>query len=253
MRFGRFQSGDETVWGRLDGEVIVRLSHAPWDDLCAPTGEEINPATVRVLAPAEPGKIVAVGRNYAEHAAELGLASAERPRIFFKPPTAVIGPGESIVLPRQSAEVHHEAELAVVIGRRCRDVAPHDAEAVIAGYTCANDVTARDIQRADGQPSYAKAFDTFCPLGPWLTQDLPTECRIRCRVNDVQRQDGAIANMLTSVPELLGYISAAMTLLPGDVVLTGTPAGVGVLEPGDTVTVEIDGIGALTNPVEPAR
>ncbi|MBF6331862.1 fumarylacetoacetate hydrolase family protein [Nocardia transvalensis] len=253
MRFGRFQSGDQAMWGCVHDEVILRLSHAPWDSRSIRTGEEIDPAAVRLLAPAEPSKIVAVGRNYADHAAELGLATAERPRIFFKPPSAVIGQGETIVLPPQSAEVHHEAELAVVIGRRCRNVPSDRVSGVIAGYTCANDVTARDLQRRDGQPSYAKAFDTFCPLGPWLVTDLPAGCRVRCRVNDVLRQDGEVADMLTSVTELVAYISEAMTLLPGDVVLTGTPAGVGVLVAGDTVTVDIPGVGELTNPVDAAR
>jgi 2-keto-4-pentenoate hydratase/2-oxohepta-3-ene-1,7-dioic acid hydratase in catechol pathway len=252
MLYGRCLVGDRIIWGRI-GDVVSLLTCAPWNDHCELTGEQISRASVRFLAPATPSKILLVGRNYTDHASELGLATVDRPRIFFKPPSAVIGPGEAIVLPSESNEVHHEAELAVIIGRNCRRVRPEEATLFIAGYTCANDVTARDIQRRDEQPSYAKSFDTFCPLGPWIVTDVPDDCHVRCRVGDEQRQDGAVADMLTSVPALLSYISQAMTLLPGDVILTGTPAGVGPLTAGDTVTVDIDGIGALTNPVVAAH
>jgi 2-keto-4-pentenoate hydratase/2-oxohepta-3-ene-1,7-dioic acid hydratase in catechol pathway len=169
---------------------------------------------------------------------------------FLKPSTSVIGTGAPIVLPWQSQEVSFEAELAVVIGRLCRDVAPEDAASVVLGYTCANDVTARDLQRTDGQWSRAKGFDSFCPLGPWISigPDV-TDVRIRCEVDGSVRQDASTALMVRSVPDLVAYASAAMTLLPGDVILTGTPAGVGLLEEGQRVDVTIDGIGRLVNPV----
>ncbi|MGL5808831.1 MAG: fumarylacetoacetate hydrolase family protein [Nocardioides sp.] len=192
---------------------------------------------------------MAVGRNYADHAGELGLPV---PRIFFKPPSGVIAPGDAIRLPPSdlSGEVHHEAELAVVIGTACRNVAATDAPSYVFGYTCANDVTARDIQRRDGMPDFAKSFDTFCPLGPWIeTEADVATSRVRCVLNGEVRQDGVVSGMLTPVPELVSFISRAMTLLPGDVILTGTPAGVGELRAGDEVTVEIDGVGRLTNPV----
>jgi 2-keto-4-pentenoate hydratase/2-oxohepta-3-ene-1,7-dioic acid hydratase in catechol pathway len=198
----------------------------------------------------EPSKIVAVGRNYADHAAELALEVAERPRTFLKPPSALVGHGEAIRYPRQSQEVHYEAELAVVIGSRCHSVSSSDALEYVLGYTCANDVTARDIQRAEGLPSYAKSFDTFCPLGPWMeTQVDPFHVGITCLVNGELRQEDDTGRMLWGVADLIAYVSAAMTLLPGDVLLTGTPAGVGPLRPGDEVTVTIEGIGSLTNPV----
>ncbi|MFI6778115.1 fumarylacetoacetate hydrolase family protein [Nocardia sp. NPDC050412] len=198
-----------------------------------------------------PGKIVAVGLNYAAHAAEVGRASAETPQIFFKAPGTVIGPGEAIVLPPESSRVEHEAELGIVIGRRIRRVDAVAAVDAIAGYCCANDVSARDIQHELGLPDYAKSFDTFCPLGPMVAAasvDV-TALRVECLVNGRMRQSGRTADMLTPVGELLAYITAAMTLEPGDVVLTGTPAGSGALSPGDRVTVRITGLGSLTNPV----
>jgi 2-keto-4-pentenoate hydratase/2-oxohepta-3-ene-1,7-dioic acid hydratase in catechol pathway len=172
------------------------------------------------------------------------------PMVFLKPSTAVVGPGEPIVIPWQSEHVEHEAELAVVIGRLCRNVPEEAVPDVVLGYTCANDVTARDLQRTDGQWGRAKGFDSFCPLGPWIQTDLDVaDARIRGSVNGIVRQDGSTADMVRTVPELVSWISGVMTLLPGDVILTGTPAGVGPIVAGDTVTVEIDGIGVLANPV----
>jgi 2-keto-4-pentenoate hydratase/2-oxohepta-3-ene-1,7-dioic acid hydratase in catechol pathway len=245
MRIARVALGGRVRSARIDGppgdEVVVPLDR---DE------ERHRLADVEILAPVEPSKIVAIGRNYAEHAAELGAAIAERPRIFLKPPSSVVASGRAIRYPAESQEVHHEAELAVVIGRTCRRASADDALGYVLGYTCANDVTARDIQRAEGLPSYAKSFDTFCPLGPWIVTDLdPTGLRITCAVNGEPRQDGNTGCMLWNVRDLVVYISAAMTLLPGDVILTGTPAGVGPIGPGDDVTVTIEGIGTLRNPV----
>lgn len=253
MRYVRYRFGEQTSWGVIErGERVVRLRHAPWREDSSPVGERHKIDEIRLLAPAEPSKILAVGRNYADHASEMGSDAAEQPRIFLKPPTSVLDPGEPILLPPPGVtdEVHYEAELAVVIGKRCRLIDPGDATSVIFGYTCANDVTARDIQRRDGLPDYAKSFDTFCPLGPWLETEFDlAKGRVGCLVNGAVRQDGRVADMLTTVPRLVSYISRAMTLLPGDVILTGTPAGVGRIAVGDEVTVDIAGIGLLRNPV----
>jgi 2-keto-4-pentenoate hydratase/2-oxohepta-3-ene-1,7-dioic acid hydratase in catechol pathway len=212
--------------------------------------ERYRLADVRLLPPVQPSKIVAVGRNYADHAAELAHDVPERPRVFLKPPSSLIGHHETIRYPKQSQEVHYEAELAVIIGGECRNASLEDALRFVAGFTCANDVTARDIQRAEGLPSYAKAFDTFCPLGPWIETDFDSgDARITCTVNGELRQDGNSRDMLWNVPSLIAYVTAAMTLLPGDVLLTGTPAGVGPIRPGDSVTVAIEGIGSLRNSV----
>ncbi|MEK6609873.1 MAG: fumarylacetoacetate hydrolase family protein [Gemmatimonadota bacterium] len=201
-----------------------------------------------------PGKIVCVGRNYAEHARELGNPVPERPLLFLKPPSAVIGDGEAIVIPPESRQVEHEAEIGVVLGRSLRRADEATARAAIAGITCVNDVTARDLQKTDGQWTRAKGFDTFCPMGPRVmpidpaTFDLTT-LEVICRVNGVARQHGRAADMVFSIPALLAYISQAMTLEPGDLVVTGTPEGVGPLVAGDVVEVEVPGVGVLRNPV----
>jgi 2-keto-4-pentenoate hydratase/2-oxohepta-3-ene-1,7-dioic acid hydratase in catechol pathway len=206
---------------------------------------------VDLLAPCEPTKIVAVGRNYAAHAAEDGSEVLAEPLPFLKPPSAVIGPGEAIVYPEHLSQwVEHEAELAVVIGRRARRVSREEALSFVLGYTCGNDLTARDLQRRDGQWSRSKSIDTFCPLGPWIENDLDiSDLVIRCVVHGEVRQDGRTRHMVFPVDELIAYVSAVMTLEPGDVLLTGTPAGVGPVLPGDRVTVEIEGIGMLENEV----
>jgi 2-keto-4-pentenoate hydratase/2-oxohepta-3-ene-1,7-dioic acid hydratase in catechol pathway len=206
---------------------------------------------VSLLAPIIPSKVLCVGRNYADHAAEMGSEVPEEPMIFSKPATAVIGPRSAIRLPALSSEVHHEAELAVVIGRLTRKVAVEDALDHVLGYTCANDVTARDLQRRDGQWVRAKGFDTFCPLGPWIETDLDVAggVDVTCRVNGEVRQHGSTSDLVFSVAELVAYVAAFTTLLPGDVLLTGTPAGVGPLSPGDEVEVEIGGLGTLVNAV----
>jgi 2-keto-4-pentenoate hydratase/2-oxohepta-3-ene-1,7-dioic acid hydratase in catechol pathway len=197
-----------------------------------------------------PGKIVCVGRNYAAHAREMGNDVPTTPMLFLKPPSAVIGPGGAIMLPPQSAQVEHEAEIGVVIGRRIRRVSPEEAVAAIRGFTCANDVTARDLQKTDGQWGRAKGFDTFCPVGPVVAEGLDwRSLEVIGRVNGEERQRGRATDMHFSIPVLVSFISQAMTLEPGDLILTGTPAGVGPLRPGDIAEVEIPGVGVLRNPV----
>lgn len=210
-------------------------------------------ADVRLLSPILPSKVVCVGRNYADHAAEHDAPVPSEPLLFLKPSTSVIGPHDAIRLPPQSHQVEHEAELALVVGPPgARRAARAAAEQAIFGWTCANDVTARDLQRADGQWTRAKGFDSFCPLGPWVATDLDLADReVRCEVNGEVRQRGRTKDMVFDPATLVSYVSHVMTLLPGDVVLTGTPAGVGPLTDGDTVTVRIDGIGELANPVVP--
>lgn len=206
---------------------------------------------VKLFAPVHPGKIIAVGRNYVEHARERGAEVPEIPLIFLKPPSSVIGPGEAILLPPQSKQVDHESELAVVIGKKGKWIAAEDALDYVFGYTVANDVTARDLQKVDGQWTRAKGFDTFCPLGPWIETELdPADALIHCRVNGELRQMGSTRDMVFSVAQLIAFISSVMTLEPGDVILTGTPAGIAPLKAGDVVEVEIEGIGVLSNPVK---
>ncbi len=226
----------------LDGHPFAGVELT---DLVAPLEQ------VRLLAPIIPSKVLCVGKNYADHAAEMGGDLPAEPLIFSKPATAVIGPEDEIRLPGLSEEVHHEAELAVVVGRLARKIAASEAMDFVLGYTCANDVTARDLQRRDGQWTRAKGFDTFCPLGPWIETDLdPGDgLAVRCHVNDELRQDGSTTQLVFGVGGLLAYVSAFTTLLPGDILLTGTPAGVGPLRAGDRVEVEIGGIGRLANPV----
>lgn len=197
-----------------------------------------------------PSKIVCVGRNYAAHARELGNAVPERPMLFFKPPSALIGSGESIVLPAVSSQVEYEAEIAVVIGQRASKVAAADAMDVVRGFTCANDVTCRDLQKPDGQWGRAKGFDTFCPAGPVIAEGLDwRNLAVIGRVNGEVRQHAPVSEMIFSIPVLIEYISHIMTLEPGDLILTGTPEGVGRLHPGDVVEIEIPGVGVLSNTV----
>jgi 2-keto-4-pentenoate hydratase/2-oxohepta-3-ene-1,7-dioic acid hydratase in catechol pathway len=233
------------------GPVVALLSPHPFTDFTL-TGQVAPLDQVRLLAPVIPTKILAIGKNYADHAAEMGGEPPAEPLVFAKLPTTVIGPGDAILLPALSSEVHYEAELAIVVGALARSIPVERAQEVILGYTCANDVTARDLQAADGQWTRAKGFDTFCPLGPWIETDLDvSSVGVRCRVNGETRQDGDTRDLVFTVPQLVSYVSAFTTLLPGDVILTGTPAGVGPLRDGDEVEVEIGGIGILRNPVRP--
>jgi len=249
VRICRVAVGDELHYGVIEGEAVALLSSHPFGPF-EPEGRVLPLADVRLVAPVLPSKVIAVGRNYADHAREMGGEVPAAPMIFLKPSTSVIGPGDPIALPWQSEQVEHEAELAVVIGRMCRDVPEDRVHEVVLGYTCANDVTARDLQRTDGQWGRAKGFDSFCPLGPWIETSVDLDdADITCLVNGELRQGGTTGDMVRDVVELVSWISSVMTLLPGDVILTGTPAGVGPIVAGDTVSVSIDGIGTLTNPV----
>lgn len=250
--FVRFSTASGPRWGEVIQGRVVALRGEPWDD--GVLEDDRGPLeTLALLAPATPTKIVAVGRNYAAHAAEHGSEVPPEPLLFLKPPSSVIGPGAAIVLPPSSARVEHEAELALVIGCRCRNVTPTEAWACVFGITCANDVTARDLQRRDGQWTRAKGFDTFCPVGPWLVRGLSaaeaSALTLTCRVNGTVRQQASTGEMVFPPAELLAYASSVMTLEPGDLLLTGTPAGVGSLISGDVVEVELAGIGRLCNPV----
>jgi 2-keto-4-pentenoate hydratase/2-oxohepta-3-ene-1,7-dioic acid hydratase in catechol pathway len=209
-------------------------------------------ADVRLLAPVLPrSKVVGIGRNYAAHAAEMGSDVPSEPLMFIKPNTSVVGPGDPVFYPRQSSEVHYEGELAVVIGRICRDVPVERAADVIWGYTVGNDVTARDLQRSDVQFTRAKGFDSFCPLGPWIETELDVgDVRVQTFLNGDPKQDGRTSDLIFDVPTLVAHVSSVMTLLPGDVILTGTPEGVGPMQVGDEVEVSISGIGNLTNKVK---
>ncbi|MCC3770608.1 fumarylacetoacetate hydrolase family protein [Streptomyces sp. UNOC14_S4] len=256
MRIARFSIDGNVAFGVVEGDasteggpVLDIIKGHPFAEF-ERSGHRIPLDKVRLLPPVLPNKVVAIGRNYAEHAAELGNELPDAPVTFLKPSTAVIGPGDAIPYPSFSQEVHHEAELAVVIGRMCREVPRERVRDVILGYTCANDVTARDAQKREQQWARAKGFDGSCPLGPWMETELdPSDLGIMCTVNGEQRQLGRTSDMVRSIEDLIVHITEAMTLLPGDVVLTGTPAGVGPLNVGDEVAVTIEGIGTLTNKV----
>ena len=265
MRIARFAAGGDPQFGIVElaedgGEHPDTVSALNGDPIAMPvqlTGERLELDAVRLLAPVIPrSKVVAIGRNYAAHAAELGNEVPEVPLIFFKPNTSVIGPGEPIIYPSTTKELAYEGELAVVIGRICRDVPAERVPEVIFGYTCANDVTARDLQKSDGQWARAKGYDTFCPLGPWITTHQTVEemsdVLISTTVDGEEKQHGSTSLMVRGIVEQIVYISSFTTLLPGDVVLTGTPAGVGPLQPGQECSVNIAGIGTLTNLVRSA-
>ncbi len=251
-RLVRINDHGESVWAGVEDNTVYRLEVDPY------TGGARGPrvgdlATVTLLPPVCPTKVICVGRNYVAHAAEHGVEVPAEPLLFLKPPSSVIGPGESIVIPPLSQRVEHEAELAVVIGKRCRNITPEEAWDYVLGITCGNDVTARDLQRKDGQWTRGKGFDTFCPIGPWLVTGLRetdiADLGVVCRVNGEVRQEGRTSQMVFSPAMLIAYAASVMTLEPGDVFLTGTPSGVGPLAPGDVVEVEIESIGLLRNPV----
>ncbi|WP_426561529.1 fumarylacetoacetate hydrolase family protein [Angustibacter sp. McL0619] len=255
MRIARYTTGEDPTYGVVenDGGRLV-LAEVQGDPLYQPivfTGVRTPLDDARLLAPVIPrSKVIGIGKNYADHAAEMGGQAPAEPLMFLKPNTSVIGPGDPIVLPRQSQNVHYEGELAVVIRRICKDVPLERVADVIYGYTVANDVTARDLQRSDGQWSRAKGFDTFCPLGPWIVTDLDArDLALTTRRDGETVQDGRTSQMVHDVAALVVHASAAFTLLPGDVILTGTPAGVGQIVAGQRVEVEIEGIGTLSNPV----
>jgi 2-keto-4-pentenoate hydratase/2-oxohepta-3-ene-1,7-dioic acid hydratase in catechol pathway len=251
MRIARFEFRGNAAYGLVDPERedVRELDGPPFEGIRA-TGSVRPLADVRLLAPVVPSKIVAIGLIYKDHAREMRMAIPEEPQIFLKAPSALNDPGGDVVYPRASRRVDHEAELAVVIGRKAKDVAASDARSLILGYTCFNDVTARDLQAKDVQYARAKGFDTFAPLGPWIVTDLdPSALQIRCLVNGQVKQDSNTREMGKSVFALVEHISHVMTLYPGDVIATGTPPGVGPVAVGDVMTVEIEGIGSLTNRV----
>ncbi|MFK4089093.1 fumarylacetoacetate hydrolase family protein [Kribbella sp. NPDC020789] len=258
MRIARFSVDDEPKYGIVETEdpegLVGTVALLDSDPLYRPvqlTGEVLQLADVRLLAPVIPrSKVVCVGRNYAAHAAELGNDVPAEPMIFLKPNTSVVGPLDGIVYPEQTNDLHFEGELAIVIGRICRDLPKERAEEVIFGYTIANDVTARDLQKSDGQWARAKGYDTFCPLGPWIQTDLDVaDLRVTTTLNGETKQDGRTSQFIFDIPTVLAHITSFTTLLPGDVVLTGTPAGVGPMLPGDSVSVTVEGLGTLTNRV----
>lgn len=254
MRICRFTTSETSVaqFGMLDGDVILGSQSETVESVpLAPTDRAIPFSAARFLAPVTPSKIICVGRNYREHAAEMGNKMPDEPLLFLKATSAVIGNGDCIALPSASQQVEHEGELGVVIGKQAHKLsAGDDPFNYILGYTCVNDVTARDLQRKDVQFTRAKSFDTFCPVGPWIETELdPFNLVVKTRVNGDEKQRGRTADMAFSVPFLIGYIANIMTLLPGDLIVTGTPAGVSPLKQGDIVEVEIDGIGILQNTV----
>ena len=249
MIYARYMKDGEERWGWIEDQRVGLVVGDPFGEHTrGPKTADLS--NITLLAPCRPTKVVSVSNNFLGRAQELGVALPAVPQVILKPPSAVAGPDQPILLPPQSGEVEHEAELAVVMGRSARWVAPEDALAYILGYTCANDVTARDLQRADVQMTRAKAFDTFCPLGPWLVTGLdPADLVIFCSVNGQVRQMTSTREMAFTVPQLVAFVSSVMTLEPQDVILCGTPAGVGPLRDGDLVEIEIEGIGRLSNPV----
>ena len=266
MRIARFTTGEDPLYGVVTGEldefgqpapdsVVVALAGDPLYVGVKLLDQEYKLEDVRLLAPVLPrSKVVGIGRNYAAHAAEMGSEVPTEPLMFLKPNTSVVGPGDPIFYPPQTENLHYEGELAVVIGRICRDVPPEQATDVIHGYTIGNDVTARDLQKKDGQFTRAKGFDSFCPLGPWIETDLDphdfSEGRsVQTHLNGDLVQDGSTKDLIFDIPTLVAHVSSVMTLLPGDVILTGTPEGVGPMNVGDEVEVSIAGLGTLTNKV----
>lgn len=251
MRIARFVHRDDFHYGVVQDETITLLANDPLYAGIVPTNETVKLADVRLVTPILPrSKVVGVGRNWQAHAEELGNTVPTSPLLFFKPNTAVVGPDQPVMLPDWTEEVSYEAELAVVIGRIAKDVPAERVNEVIFGYTVGNDLTARDVQRTEDQWARAKGFDGSCPLGPWIETDLdPDNLHIRSWVDGELRQDGNTQDMIFDVATLVSYISEAFTLLPGDVILTGTPAGVGRIDDGQTVDCEIEGIGTLSTTV----
>ena len=262
MRIARFTTGDDPRFGIVTGDVddygiadedsiITVLAGDPLYVGLQPTDEQLRLTDARLLSPVLPrSKVVGIGRNYAAHAAEMGSDLPDEPLMFLKPNTSVVGPGDPIFYPRQTENLHYEGELGVVIGRICRDVPKEKYADVVHGYTIGNDVTARDLQRKDGQFTRAKGFDSFCPLGPWVETDLDvSDLRVQTFLNGEVKQDGRTSDLIFDVPTLIAHVTSVMTLLPGDVILTGTPEGVGPMNPGDEVEISIQGIGNLTNKV----
>ena len=250
MKIARFSNGAEPRYGIVDGPELVVLKGHPLAVGYDTTGERIPLKEVKLLAPTIPSKVICIGKNFAEHAAEIGEEATIEPLIFFKPSSAIIGHGDAIVLPEQSGQVELEAELTLVIGKIAKNVSEKDALDYIFGYTIANDVTARDLQLTDGQWARSKAFDTFCPLGPWIeTEFLPEEQVVESRINGVVKQHSSITKMTHNIRTIVSHVSKNMTLLPGDIILTGSPAGISVINSGYFIECEVEGIGILANTV----
>ena len=247
MRIVRAKHQDEVFYAILEKDAVERLNGTPYDGI-ERDGRKYSVADVQLLAPAEPTKIVCVGKNYKAHADEMKEGQPEEPLLFLKPNTCIVGNGDNVVYPALSKRVDYEAELGVVIGKKAHAVESGHAAEYIFGYTCLNDVTARDIQKGDGQWTRGKGFDTFCPIGPWIETELDAgNMRIRSILNGEVRQDSTTAMMTHSIDKLICYMSACMTLLPGDIIATGTPEGIGPMQRGDVIEVEIEGIGTLKN------
>ena len=250
MKVARFSNGAEPRYGIVDGPELVVLKGHPLVAGYQTTGERIPLKEVKLLAPTIPSKIVCIGKNFADHAAEIGEEVTAEPLIFFKPSSAIVGHGDAIVIPPQSKQVELEAELCLVIGKLAKNVSEEKALEYLWGVTIANDVTARDLQFGDGQWARSKGFDSFCPLGPWVeTEFSPDGQVIESRINGEVRQNVAITEMVHNIPSIISYVSKNMSLLPGDIILTGSPAGISVINIGDMIECEIEGIGILSNPV----
>jgi 2-keto-4-pentenoate hydratase/2-oxohepta-3-ene-1,7-dioic acid hydratase in catechol pathway len=250
MKVARYSHDGQVSFGIVDDNYLIQLKGHPLVNQYETTGERVLISDVKLLAPTLPSKVVCVGKNYGAHIAEMGLAASAEPTLFFKPNSAIVGHGDTIILPHQSRQVEVEVELAIVIGQLTKNVAPEQALNAVWGYTVANDVTARDLQFTDDQWARSKAFDTFCPLGPWIETDwIPGGQRIWSEIDGQVAQDSKIDQMIHGVAQILSYVSQNMTLLPGDVILTGTPAGITKFDSGQTVTCSVEGIGSLTNSV----
>jgi len=250
MKVARFSQGDEVRFGVLDGPELVVLKGHPIVSGYEPSGERVPLKEVKLLAPSIPSKIVCVGKNYAAHIDEMGLSANAEPTLFLKPSSSIVGPGDNIFLPPQSQQVDLEVELALVIGALTRNVSPEDALQHVWGFTVANDVTARDLQASDDQWARSKSFDSYCPIGPWLeTEFIPEDQMIESRINGEVVQSSTIDQMIFTVPQIISYVSHNMTLLPGDVIITGTPAGITKINSGDIIECEVEGVGTLINQV----
>lgn len=250
MKLIRFLAGDRPAFGIVNGDEVAELEGDFYSDF-KPLKACHSLSELPLLPPCTPSKIIAVGLNYRDHAEELGFALPQEPIIFLKPPTSIIGPGQFIRCPESSSRVDYEAELGVVIKDRARSINPREASDHILGFTCANDVTARDLQKKDGQWTRAKSFDTFCPVGPWIETDInPADLLIEAYLNSERKQSSRTSKFIFDVPRLVSFISNIMTLYPGDLIITGTPAGIGPMRPGDEIEIRIEGIGSLKNRVE---
>jgi 2-keto-4-pentenoate hydratase/2-oxohepta-3-ene-1,7-dioic acid hydratase in catechol pathway len=250
MKIVRFAHDGAEHWGLLDGEKVQALPDGPFGEI-APSPEALPLDAVKLLAPVKPGKLVCVGLNYVLHARESGLPLPDEPMLFMCSPQAIVGPGDAIVLDSHDKRIEFEAEIAIVIGKRARNVPAAEAASVVLGYTCANDVSNRDLQLKDKQFTRAKSFDTYKPMGPWIETDLDPDVQsIRLRQNDIVRQDSVTSDMIFPTPFIIEFVSSIMTLEPGDVIITGTPSGVGPMKSGDRIEIEISGIGKLENVVQ---